>query len=231
MRWRKYLCLLAVAVVLVGLSAPDALAKKKKGSKEKTVSTSPLDDGNLIPSWYNPAGLAFVETEEIDYLWVREGFNLSGHTLHMAPWSDPEFLGEAATDRDGDDKSLARRLTGDMPNIFRDGFEAALGSSQAISLESGDIKVTGRIVDCSTGNVAAKAFVGFGAGAGNVTFDLKMTDAKSGELVLAMHHRVVSGTNWSTTDSKFIKWVRKAAEELTEDGAWALYQDGDSVKK
>jgi len=232
MSWKKKACLLTLALFAFSLSAPDALAKKKKKKRAKTpyVATAPMDDGRLDPAWFGD-GLAFVETDEIDYFWVREGFSLDGKVLHMEAWEEAHFLGEDAADRDGDDKALARRLTRDMANIMRDGFEDGFDSSEAVSLDHGDLKVTGRITDCSTGNAAAKAFVGFGAGAGNVTLDLKMVDTASGQLMLAIHHRVVSGTSWSSTDSKFIKWVRKASEEMMEDGVWELYQDGDSVRK
>jgi hypothetical protein len=48
---------------------------------------------------------------------------------------------------------------------------------------------------------------------------------------MAIHHRVVSGTTWSTTDSKFVDWVDETAELLAKKGAEALYKKGDRVKE
>lgn len=189
-----------------------------------------LDEGRLIASWFgdNPV---FVETDEIDYLWVKDGFDLNGRTLHWLPWPEPDFQGPKATERDENDRRLARQMSSDMHRSFADTFNINYGSALKSSVDSGDIEVVGRIVDCSTGSGAAKALVGFGAGAGNTTIDLKFTDKATGEVVAGIHHRVVSGTSWSTTDSKFFKWVKKAGKELSKHGFAGTYQRGDRRKK
>ncbi|MCB1009953.1 MAG: hypothetical protein KDB94_13795, partial [Acidobacteria bacterium] len=81
-----------------------------------------------------------------------------------------------------------------------------------------------------TGSAAAKFWVGMGAGSGNTTFDLKFVDAKSGEVVVAIHHRVVSGTNLSTTSSKLVDWVDEFAENVGKKGIETLYKKGKRVK-
>ncbi len=48
---------------------------------------------------------------------------------------------------------------------------------------------------------------------------------------MAIHHRSVSGTTWSTADSKFVKWVDEVAEEGAKKGFDTLYAKGDRVKK
>lgn len=209
-----------VLLSAVFLAAPGA-------AKKDHIATGPLDEGRLVPSWFGGEGLAFRETEEIDYLWVKPGFSFEGQTLHFKEWPEPEMLGENAGERDANDLRLARQMNADMARSFAEIFGKEMGGKVQTSLESGDITVDGRIVDCSTGNVAAKAFVGFGAGSGNTTIDLKFRDAKSGELLVALHHRVTSGTNWSTTDSKFFKWIGKAAREMAGDGLQKIYAKGD----
>ena len=92
--------------------------------------------------------------------------------------------------------------------------------------------MTGRGVDCSTGSKAAKVLVGFGAGAGSVAIDVTMKDASTGELLAAFHHRVVSGTNLSTTESKFGNWLADAAESTEKAGGLqSAYADGKRRKK
>ena len=219
---------LSLAAVLVSIFASSVAAPTV--AAQDHIATAPLDDGNLVPSWFGE-GLAFRETEEIDYLWVKPGFSFQGQTLHFVDWPEPELLGDTADERDENDRRLARQMSSDMAKSFADVFGRELRGKVDTSLESGDIKVEGRIVDCSTGSAAAKAFVGFGAGAGNTTIDLRFKDAQSGELLMAMHHRVTSGTNWSTTDSKFFKWVGKAAEEMAQEGLQRLYEKGKPQKE
>jgi hypothetical protein len=120
-------------------------------------------------------------------------------------------------------------MNSDMDRSFADTWSSVFGSRAGASTSKGDIIVEGRIVDCSTGNTAAKLLVGFGAGAGNTTIDLKFKEKSSGKLVAAAHHRVLSGTSWSTTDSKFFKWIRKFGEDIVEDDFGGMYRDGDGV--
>ncbi|MEL7062083.1 MAG: DUF4410 domain-containing protein [Acidobacteriota bacterium] len=189
------------------------------------LAAETLDDGLLELSWFGD-GIEFHDANKIDYLWVRDGFRFEGQSVHFEEWPEPELIGPEAEERDVEDRRLARQMASDLHRIFQDAWTRHLDIES--SLEEGDLLVTGRIVDCSTGNQAAKMLVGFGAGAGYVTIDLKVTDKASGDLMMAIHHRVVSGTGWSTTDSKFAKWVEKAAKKAAKEGGFAaLYADGD----
>lgn len=188
-----------------------------------------LDDGKLETSWFS-TGAKFREVDDIDYFWVAEGFDVEGHTLFFKQWSEPHFLGPKAKDRDEKDVRLAKMMSSTMHELFASAFEKAYGGRLKTSLEKGDIRVEGRVVDCSTGSTAAKVLVGFGAGAGNTTIDLRFVDAKSGQVLAGLHHRVVSGTTWSTTDGKFFKWAEEATEMLAEKGMAKVYAKGKPVK-
>ncbi len=190
-----------------------------------------LDEGKLESTWFDGEISEFREVDEIDYLWVRPGFTLAGKKVHFADWEAPQFLGEKAGERDTKDKRLANDLTGNMPEIWSEAFRNGLAGSVTVVPSGGDVRVVGRIVDCSGGSTAAKFWVGMGAGSGNTTFDLKFVDAKSGELLAALHHRVVSGSNLSTTDSKFVKWVDEFAEALSKRNLDKLYASGKRAKE
>jgi len=207
----------ALAIVFCGLATPASAA-------------GGFDDGKLEASWFG-SGLEFREADEIDYLWVKPGFEFSGQKVAFAKWEETNFLGEDAGKRDAKDKRLANDLTGEMPGIFAEAFKNALAGKATVVESGGNLRAVGRIVDCSTGSAAAKFWVGMGAGSGNTTFDLKFVDAKSGEVVVAIHHRVVSGTNLSTTSSKLVDWVDEFAEEVAKKGIGTLYQKGKRVKK
>jgi hypothetical protein len=189
-----------------------------------------LDDGRLQKSWFG-GDFEFRETDDIDYLWVKPGFTLDGRSLHFAEWPQPEFIGPDGASRDTKDKRLAQDMAREMADVFAVGFSNAFGSRLKVSQSEGDVLVEGRIVDCTTGSTAAKVFVGFGAGSGATTIDLRFKDAASGELLMAIHHRVVSGTTWSTTDSKFVDWVDETAELLAKKGAETVYKKGDRVNE
>ncbi|MBP9146809.1 MAG: DUF4410 domain-containing protein [Thermoanaerobaculia bacterium] len=208
-------CALAAALAVLSLTPASA------GQK--------LDEGKLDTGWFGD-DREFRKADEIDYLWVKPGFSLSGKKVQFAEWNEPQFMGEKAGERDAKDKRLANNLTGDMPEIFAEAFRNGLAGTVTVVESGGEVKVVGRIVDCTEGSAAAKFWVGMGAGSGSTTFDMKFLDAKSGELVAAIHHRVVSGSNLSTTDSKFVKWVDEFAERLAKKGLEALYNSGKRAK-
>lgn len=193
-------------------------------------SAMTLDDGKLVMSWFSKGDLEFREADGVDYLWVANGFSLEGHTIHFKEWPEPEFLGEKAAERDANDRRLARQMNAEMARLFQEELGRGLKGVET-SLSKGDLVAEGRIVDCSTGSTAAKVLVGFGAGSGFTTIDLKIKEKKTGKLVLAMHHRVVSGTSWSTTDSKFIKWVGKLVKKASRNGFGGLYAKGSRAKE
>lgn len=214
----------AIAVgMLLSLGLPTAEAKEKP-------QPGVLDEGKLEKSWFG-AEVEFREADEIDYFWVKPGFSPEGRTLRFVDWPEPSFLGESAHKRDTKDMRLAQEMNSGMAEVFATAFSNAFQQRLKVSQSAGDVRVEGRIVDCSTGAVAAKVLIGFGAGSGSTTIDLRFKDAKSGELLAALHHRVVSGTTWSTTDSKFVGWVDEMVERFAKKGMEALYKKGGRVKE
>lgn len=215
MRTRKHF-MFGALVIAVALAVP--------------LLAATLDDGRLEVSWFADDA-KFREVDEIDYFWVTEGFDIVGHTLHFVKWPEPSFVGPKAKDRDVNDIRLAKSMAATMAEAFSDSFAKAYGDKLKTSLEDGDIRVEGRIVDCSTGSTAAKMIVGFGAGAGNTTIDLRFIDVATGKTFAGLHHRCVSGTNWSSTDSKFYKWIEKATNVMSKWGMARLYDKGKLAKK
>ncbi len=169
-----------------------------------------LDDGLLDPSWFGE-GVAFAKGDEVDYFWIRPGLDLGGHTLSMKPWDDPVMLRKG---RDGKDNAKATELTDSFPGMLRGALTGAFNGRAKVSRTEGDLILVGRFVDANAGSKAAKWLVGFGAGSETATWDLKVLDPKTGETLLAVHHRVISGTAMSNIQDKLVKWADKFATFL-----------------
>lgn len=164
-----------------------------------------LDDGLLDPSWFGEAA-AFTKGEDVDFFWVKPGLNLSGHVLFMKPWEDPVMLRKG---RDGKDNAKATEITDSFPGMLRGALTGAFNGKAKLSRNEGDLTLVGRFVDANAGSKAAKWLVGFGAGSETATWDLKVSDSKTGELLLAVHHRAISGTAMSNIQDKLVKWADK----------------------
>lgn len=178
----------------------------------KPYSAKPAlqDDGLLDPSWFGEA-VAFTKGDDVDYFWTKPGLDLGGHTIFMKPWDDPVMLRKG---RDGKDNAKATELTDSFPGMLRGALAGAFHGKVKMSRTDGDLALVGRFVDANAGSKAAKWLVGFGAGSETATWDLKIVDATTGEILLGVHHRAISGTAMSNIQDKLVKWADKFASFL-----------------
>lgn len=186
-----------------------------------------MDEGLLDPAWFG-GEVEFRTLEDVDYLWVADGFSLEGKTLEIADWEDPQFLGK---ERDAKDSAQAYELTSSMPNWLRGGLGSALQGRTQVSRDAGHVVVHGRFVDVNAGSKAAKWIVGMGAGSATATWDMKFVDSESGELLAAIHHRAISGTNMSEIDDKIIKWLDEDLGPVLRQGLGNAYASAKKAKK
>jgi hypothetical protein len=169
-----------------------------------------LDDGQLLESWFG-VSVNFTSTENIDFLWIKPGLNLAGRQIWVRSWEKPLILRNG---RDEKDTKQASELTYMFPLVLRNTLGPAFGSRVSLSGSRGDFTLIGRLVDSNAGSMNAKFFVWMGAGSSTATWDLKLTDSKSNELVMAVHHRAVSGSAFTEVQDKIEKWCRKFAQYL-----------------
>ncbi|MBL0211108.1 MAG: DUF4410 domain-containing protein [Holophagaceae bacterium] len=178
----------------------------------KPTITETLDKGLLQMAWFGEK-VAFAKGEDIDFYWIKPGTKLSGRTIAFKNWDDPVMLEKG---RDGKDNSKAMALTDAMPSQIRGALSGAFEGKAKVSRTEGDLELIGRVVDCNAGSKAAKFMVGYGAGSATLTWDMKVVDAKTHELLMAVHHRVVSATFMSNLEDKVEKWSDKFARFLVQ---------------
>lgn len=197
----------ATAVVPAVAPAPAPAPPPASASKPAAPNAPLQDDGLLDPSWFGDAA-TFSKGSDVDFFWVKPGLDLSGHVLFMKPWEDPAMLRKG---RDGKDNAKATEITDSFPGMLRGALTGAFNGKAKVSRNEGDLTLVGRFVDANAGSKAAKWLIGLGAGSETATWDLKIVDAKSGELLMAVHHRAISGTAMSNIQDKLVKWADKFA--------------------
>lgn len=161
-----------------------------------------LDEGRLDPSWF--AGgekFEFHRTGLFDYFWVNEDLTLEGRQLHLDRW-EASRLPDGRDQRDRDKAAELRPLA---PDILLGAFEKILKEGPRYSQTSGDIRVVGRFVDVNAGRMSAWVWPNF-------TIDLKLVDKKTGELLVAIHHRKVGQLK-----SHLKAWFRGLAKAIQKD--------------
>lgn len=100
-----------------------------------TAGAQKLDEGLLDPAWFGRE-VEFRKTDEIDYLWVKPGFDLSGRTLHIDAWDDPVML--AKKKRDPKDVAKASELTDTFPGRRRGALSHSLDGISTVSRKEAD---------------------------------------------------------------------------------------------
>lgn len=164
-----------------------------------------LDEGLLEEKWFG-VQVPFAKADEADFFWVKPGLDLSGKTLQFMPWDDPVYL---RTGRDEKDKARAQKLTDSLAGLMMRSLETPLAGKVTLSKKAGEYQLVGRVVDANAKSAAARFFAPAAIGAAeSVTWDFKILDTKTQEVVGAFHHRVVSATVMSTVDSKLEKWLK-----------------------
>ena len=166
-----------------------------------------LDEGLLDPAWFGTT-LTFTKGDDIDFFWIKPGLDLTGRVLFMKPWEDPTMLRKG---RDGKDNAKATELTDSFPGMLRGALTGAFNGRAKVSRTEGDLVLVGHFVDANAGSKVAKFLIGLGAGSETATWDLKILEPKTGEVLLAVHHRAISGTAMSNIQDKLVKWADKFA--------------------
>jgi|GEM_PF-5320370 len=171
------------------------------------------DDGLLDPAWFNNKPLQHGLWRDVDYAYWKPGLILQGKTIWVKDLAAPVFLGKQRDEKD-QAKAAAWSKWFTIPLVA--GIRGDLVGRTNASQDHGDYILEGRSVDFNAGSRAMKILVGFGAGQARATFDMKLTDAVSGEIVAGWHHRTISGTDASTIESKTAAWVDKWCAQLAQ---------------
>jgi hypothetical protein len=162
-----------------------------------------LDEGRLDPAWFGQP-VEFRSTGDFDYVWMKPGFVIKGKKLRVEPWPDPAFLGK---ERKARDAAMAFELTESMPRNIRTVLRHELKDVAEVVSEGGDLVLTGRLVD----------YVGKGtmrASNPQATWDMKINDAASGELLVAVHHRRLMSL--STVEERIVMWLEEFGRALRD---------------
>ena len=177
------------------------------------LSTRTADEG-LLEYAYFPSVPDMVKAHRSDFFWAKPGLSLKGCIVSSKAWEAkvlrvgrrPEDLERA--------KGLARMLSESLRTRFQE------GSGDLVTWQlggDGDFSLEGRVVDANVPNTVSKLMFGWLGGKENLensTFDLKLVDMRTGETVLAAHHRIVKVNTLGSLDASLRSWTADFAKDL-----------------
>lgn len=205
---------LATALFLP-LGAQEPLTQVPPLPPKSSVDFGPDLDGLLLqPRWFGQP-VPFAKAEGNDFFWIKPGLNLSGKTLSLLHWETPPML---QVGRKQKDRDKAESVSQELSLGLRGDLEAAFGTKAKIERSApGDFELIGRVVDANEPNTFTK--LAFGAYGGrdnleNATWDIKIIDTRTKELVLALHHRTVRVNALGALGTKLKAWSKDFATIL-----------------
>lgn len=153
-----------------------------------TTSQPLLDKGLLDPTWFGVDGAQLKPTQlslfySMDFFWAKEGLNLKGRSLRVT-WEAPAWL---RPETDSLNLKAGGEHTAHFHGYLVDALSRTLGETVKVSATEGDLRLVGRLVECN----AKGSYLSYAIE--SVTYDLKLVDEKTGEVLLACHNRLLGG--------------------------------------
>lgn len=170
-----------------------------------------LDHGRLDPAWFG-TGITFERSTLMSYLWTRPGLSIQGRALHLRSWEAPAWLVKPRSEQD---RAFLGRLDPILIPSLAEGLRQEFRGGASVSTEGGDLDLTGRVTDCRSGGVG-----GMFGGVAGIYFDLKLTDVRTGECLVAVHH-FIEGETAESIQARYQAWCgvlgRVLAQRLLRD--------------
>ncbi len=163
--------------LLIGLAAL-LLPMTLCNASEDTYTSSYLGDFKL------------TEGPKLDFVYIAPSFNAMGAVIQVKDFTMEAPLPEDEAD-DDDAEDVRWEEAGKMmaEAIVTKTGPKLKGKTVSLTKDEAPYVMDGRIFEFERGSRAARFLVGFGAGSGYITFEFKVVEAASGNVVLAAKHR------------------------------------------
>jgi hypothetical protein len=163
-----------------------------------------MDEGRLDPAWFGP-GVTFQPSKVLGFQWVKPGLDLQGRAVQLKTWEAPAWLlGRRASK----DQIFLQRVEGSLPKGLDRGLRRGLKGSLPVSSTRGDLHLIARVVDAE-----GQADDYMAAGKATLSFDLKLVDGTTGELLGAFHDTLGSpGADY--LPGRFERWCEELGRLL-----------------
>lgn len=162
-----------------------------------------LDEGRLDPTWFGP-GAAFKASKALGFQWLKPGLELRNRTLRLEAWEAPAWL---LGPRAPKDLALLQRVGDHLAPALDQNLKKGLKGALPVAA-GGDVRILGRVVDAIGRDDDYMAM-----GSVSLSFDLKVVDGDTGEL-LAAFHDTLQGPDPEAVTLRFRRWCEELGKTL-----------------
>jgi hypothetical protein len=158
----------------------------------------------LDSAWFGP-GVVFQQSKALGFQWLKPGLDLRKRTLCVKAWDPAAWpMGK----RDTKDQVLYARVEGQLQSNLTSGIKKGLKGTVPISTTAGDVAVISRMVDA-----VGEAGDYLSVGGVILSFDVKLVDGDTGELLGAFHD-TLKGANADTIPLQLGHWAESLGQVL-----------------
>ncbi len=186
-----------------------------------------LDGGLLQPQWFGP-GPVWTRDWQADFFWAKPGVRLDPPAIYLHPWEEPKFL----TRKDPLDYASGWEGAEFLQTMLRTRLSGLPGLRVVASPSETPYHAMGRIVEATHIRQGAVATFGPLAGLPTFTWDFKVVDVRTGDVLLGSHHRSVwaPASAWISVLEQPMRqmvglpptpeWKQPPGAQEEEDGSW-----------
>jgi hypothetical protein len=202
------------------VSSQSALPPATADSHEKER----LDDGLQDPAWFGP-GITWTRGHGVDLQWARPGAHLDRPLVYLVPWDMPSLPS-------GKD-ALDHAMGGQVSEVLQACLRLSLGQPNGVQLarapEASPYHAVGRVVDATHIREGPQAVLGPLSGWPSVAWDFKVVDTRTGETLLATHHRAVMAGHFAWMKLVTQNLATMAGLAKSDEEAWAMPEEAERL--
>jgi hypothetical protein len=169
------------------------------------AQTPSFDDGRLDPAWFGPE-VVFQPSRALGFQWLKSGQELRGRTIHLRAWEPAAWL---VGRRSAKDRTFLDQVEATLPVQQEKGIRRGLKAALAVSTASGGLQLVARVVDAEGVGDDYMAI-----GSYRLSFDMKLVEGASGEL-LGAFHGTLRGPNPDVITTQFERWCEDLGRLLS----------------
>lgn len=173
------------------------------------AQTAVLDEGRLDPAWFGP-NASLQPSKALGFQWLKPGLDLRNRAIQLRAWEAPAWLLGVRARKD---QYFLQQVAGSLPAGLERGMRRGLKGGLPVSTASGDLHLVGRVVDA-----VGRADDYMSVGAVALSFDLKLVDGDTGELLGAFHDTLESpGVEY--IPGRFERWCEELGRLFARSAA------------
>jgi len=165
-----------------------------------------MDEGRLDPAWFGPAA-TLRTSKALGFQWLKPGLDLKARSLRLRAWEAPAWVqGPRALK----DQTFLQRVEPALPSALDKGLQRGLKGAVPVSATGGDVLLLARVADAVGQSDDYMAM-----GSVTLSFDLKLLDGDTGDL-LAAFHDTLQGSNAEAITFLFGRWCEDLGKVLAK---------------